>query len=259
MFKGTIKNIYAYRHTVWDMAISQLKVKYSGSILGFWLAVINPLLLMLVISFVFTTIFKLEMKNFSLFVLSGIFPWMFFSGVLNEAPSCILSQQGMLRQFNLPKEIIPLSLVLSNFLNFLIGWAVIYPLFIFFNPAIILLAPLLIAGLLLIFLFTYGLSLALAILNVFLRDIGQLLGVLLMFWFWFTPIFYSVDMIPGRFRWIYAINPMAYYIVYFRDVIFKGVGPGPIIIIGVLFWTTASMVLGLMVFSKLESKLLKRI
>ncbi|MBU4140781.1 MAG: ABC transporter permease, partial [Candidatus Omnitrophica bacterium] len=79
MLKGKIKSIYMHRHTLWAMAIKQLKSRYAGSILGFWLAIVNPLLIMFAITFVFNIIFKIEIKNFPLFVLSGIFPWMFFS------------------------------------------------------------------------------------------------------------------------------------------------------------------------------------
>lgn len=214
---------------------------------------------MLAITFVFTSIFKTEMKNFALFVLSGIFPWMFFSNTLSDATFSILNQQSILHQFNLPREILPLSSILSNFLNFLIGWLIIYPLFFFFNPKIILLLPLLILVLLLNLFFVCGLGLGLSVLNVFFRDIGQLLGVLLMFWFWVTPIFYSVDMVPVRFRWFCNFNPMTPYIVYYREVIFGGYVPRTPIFIGIFLWAVISLILGILVFSRLEYKILKRI
>lgn len=259
MFRERIKRIYLYRYALRDMVISQLKVKYSGSILGIWLAIINPLLLMLAITFVFTIIFKIEMKHFSLFVLSGIFPWMFFSGALSEATFSIFNQQSILRQFNLPRESLVLSSVLSNFLNFLFGWCVMYPLFLFFNPKIVTLLPFLLVIFLLNLFFIYGLSLILSILNVFFRDIGQLLGVFLMFWFWITPVFYSADMIPAGFRWICDFNPMTSYIVGYREVVFYGNVPGALILTGAFFWAIVSMVLGLVLFAQLEPKILKRI
>lgn len=211
------------------------------------------------ITFVFTTVFKIEIKNFPLFVLSGIFPWLFFSGALSEATSSILSQQNILRQFNLPRETLPLSSILSNFLNFLIGWLIIYPLFLFFNPKIISLLPLLIIVLVLTLLFVSGLGLLLSVLNVFFRDIGQLLAVLLMFWFWITPVFYSPDMVPARFRWICNLNPMTPYVIYYREVIFSGNVPNPSIFINSFLWAFISLIFGLLVFSRLESKLLKQI
>lgn len=258
-FNTRIKNIYLHRHILWNMAVSQLKVKYSGSILGIFWAVINPLLIMAAISFVFSAILKIGIENFPLFALSGIFPWMFFSNALFEASFSILNQKSILHQFNLTREIIPLSSVLSNFLNFLIGWCVIYPLFLFFNPKIIILFPLLFLILLLNFLFVCGLGLTLSILNVFFRDIGHLLGVLLMFWFWVTPVFYSLDMVPEKFHWVCSFNPMMSYIVYYREVIFMGNMPNYPVVIGVFFWSALSLISGLMIFAHLEPKLLKRI
>jgi len=259
MFKDRIRKIYSYRHTLWDMAIKQLKAKYAGSILGISWAIINPLLITLAITFVFSVIFKTEIKNFPLFALAGIFPWMFFSSALSEATFSILNQQNILRQFNLPREILPLSSVLSNFLNFLIGWLIIYPLFLFFNPKIILLLPLLIIGLLLIFFFVCGFGFLLSVLNVFFRDIGQLLGVLLMFWFWITPVFYPVDMVPARFRWICNINPMTPYVIYCREIIFNGNIPNFSTFMGIFLWAFFTLILGLSFFSSLESKVLKRV
>lgn len=259
MLRERIKNIYLYRHTLWDMSIKHLKAKYSGSILGISWAMINPFLLMLAITFVFTVVFKTEIKNFPLFVLSGIFPWMFFSSALSEATNSILNQQSVLRQFNLPREILPLGTILSNFLNFILGWLIMYPLFFFFNTKIILLFPLLIIVLLLNLFFVCGLGLALSILNVFFRDIGHLLGVLLMLWFWVTPIFYSLDMVPMRFRWLCNLNPMTTFVIFYREVIFRGNTPHLSIFIGAFLWASFSLLLSLMLFSNLESKLLKRI
>lgn len=241
------------------MSIKQLKAKYAGSILGISWAIINPFLIMSAITFVFTVIFKTEIKNFSLFVLSGIFPWMFFSNALSEATFSILAQQNMLHQFNLPREVLPLSSVLANFLNFLIGWIIIYPLFFFFNLKIITLFPLLIILLLLNLLFVCGLGLILSVLNVIFRDISHLLGILLMFWFWITPIFYSVDMVPVRFHWVCNLNPMTSYIVCYRGIIFERILPSLSVFIGIFLWAFISSVLGLLVFSRLEVKILKQI
>lgn len=251
--------IYSNRYALWSMVISQLKAKYSGSILGISWAVVNPLLIMLVITFVFTVVFKTEIKNFSFFVLSGIFPWIFFSNALSEATVSFLNQQNILRQFNLSREIIPLSSMLANFLNFLIGWLVIYPLFLFFNPKIITLLPILIVVFLLNLCFVFGLGLILSVANVFIRDIAQLLSVLLMLWLWLTPVFYSVEMVPVKFRWICNLNPMTSYIIYYREVVFAGTIPSFSVFIATFLWAVFSMILGYWVFLRLESGLLKRI
>jgi ABC-2 type transport system permease protein len=219
---GRLKELFSFRETVWRMAVSQLKNKYSRSLLGVAWAVINPVLIMLAVNFVFVCVFKTGIKDFSMFILAGIYPWFFFSNAVSEAAFSVLNQKSVLRQFNLPTEIIPLASVLGNFLNFLIGWIFIYPLFLWFRPQIITLLPLLVVGFFVIFLFVFGAGLIASILNVYFRDIGQLLPVALMFWFWITPVFYSVDMVPPTYRWICDINPMTPMIAFYRGVLFEG-------------------------------------
>ena len=259
MFKQRIINIYYSRRLLWQMACIQLKSRYAGSFLGIWLVIVNQLILVLAITFVFKIILKIEIKDFPLFVLSGIFPWMFFSSTLFEVTSVFLSQQNVLRQFNFPREIIPLSSIICNFLNFLIGWVIVYPVFCFLNPGILFLLPLLIAVLLLHLLMVCGLGLILSVMNVFFRDIGHILSILFMFWFWITPIFYSVDMVPKNLRWVYNLNPAAPYIEYYRDITLKGSVPDLSVFIAVFFWSFFSLFLGFWVFCRLESKILKSI
>ena len=254
-----LKGLYTYRLTLWNMALAQLKTKYSGSTLGLFWAVLNPLLITLAVTFVFYSVFKIEVRRFPLFVLSGMLPWMFFSASLSEAVNSILGQQNLLRQFNFAREILPLGSVLSNFLNSLIGWIVMYPIFLYYNHGIILLFPILCLVVLLNLIFVSGLGLSISILNIFLRDIGNLLGVLLMFWFWVTPIFYSPDMVPQRLRWVLDLNPMTAYVICYREVIFTGKAPDLHLLSSAAGWAALSLVSGLFIFSALEKKLLKKI
>jgi len=126
-----LKAIYLQRHILKDMVVKELKAKYSGSVLGLAWAIIIPLLIMGVISFVFGSVLKIETQNFPLFVLSGILPWMFFAAALSNATNSILNQKHLLRQFTFNIEILPLSSILADLLNFLLGWIVIIPIFLF--------------------------------------------------------------------------------------------------------------------------------
>jgi len=240
------------------MAICQLKTKYSQSLLGLAWAVINPFLIMLAVTFVFVCVFKTDIKNFPQFVLAGIFPWFFFSNSVSEAAFSVLSQKNVLRQFNLPAEIIPLASVLGNFFNFLIGWIFIYPLFLWFKPQSIMLLPFLVVGLFLTLIFVAGAGLMISILNVYFRDIGQLLSVILMFWFWITPVFYSVEMVPLNFRWICHFNPMTQFIVFYRGILFENrvLLPELVSIAGTAFIT---LLTGWFTFVSLKQNILKKI
>ncbi|MFH1045402.1 MAG: ABC transporter permease [Candidatus Omnitrophota bacterium] len=254
-----LKKTYAHRHTLWKMASAQLKSKYVSSWSGVWLAIIQPLLIMGAISFVFTYVFHIEIERFPLFALAGIFPWLFISSALSEATTSFLQKKALTRQFSIPYAIIPLSVVLSQFMNFLIGWCVLYPLFCLFNPRIILLFPLFAIVLFLTFFFTSGLALGFSVCNVFFRDLEHLLGVFLMFWFWVTPVFYSADMVMPQLRWICVVNPLTPFIELYRNVLFLGTLPSPYVVAGVFAWTALSWFCGFTLFAQLQSSMLKEI
>lgn len=258
-FVGQVKEIYKFRYTLFDMAHKQFKAKYAASFLGILWAVINPLLIMFAITFVFTVVFRAQVNNFALFVLSGIFPWFFFSNSVMEASGSIVSQRSILRQFNIPREIIPLSSVLSSLFNFFLCWVILYPVFLFVNQRIIYLLPLLFAVILLNLLFVSGLGLIFAVINVFLRDLSHFLEVLLMFWFWVTPIFYSSSMVPNSFQWIFKLNPMFFYVNCYREIVFECSMPQLSSIVAIIFWALLSLFLGLFIFSVSDPKILKRI
>ena len=255
---GQLKTLFSYRETIWKMAASQLKAKYSQSLLGLAWAVINPFLIMLAVTFVFVCVFKTDIKGFSRFVLAGIFPWFFFSNAISEAACSVLNQKNVLRQFDLPAEIIPLASVLGNFLNFLIGWIFIYPLFLWFRPQIIMFFPFLVAGLFLTLVFVAGAGLVIAILNVYFRDVGQLLSVILMFWFWVTPVFYSVEMVPPNYRWICDFNPMTQFIVFYRGVLFENRVPFRELT-GMAVAAFITLLAGWGIFVSLKQNILKKI
>lgn len=254
-----IKFLFSCRGILRDMAVKELKAKYTNSILGISWALINPLLIMLAVSFVFTQVFKVAIKDFALFLLSGIIPWMFFSTAVSECAFSITNQPRTLHQFNIPKEILPLSSLLANFLNFALGWVIILPVFLAFRPEAFQLLPLLLVVILLHLIFIAGLGLFLSALNVFFRDTGHLLGVILMFWLWVTPVFYGIDMLPPGLRGLYELNPMAAYILSYRDILFFGSGLSVVALFKLSTWAAASFIGGEFIFLKLEPRIAKRI
>ncbi|MCM8784037.1 MAG: ABC transporter permease [Candidatus Omnitrophica bacterium] len=236
-----------------------LKTYYVNSFLGISWAIFIPLILMFVLSFVFENVLKIEIENFSLFVLSGLIPFMFFSATLTQTTNSIVENAYLLRQFNLPKEIIPLSLILTNFLNFLLGLLVLIPIFIFSKLSVFYPLFFLLFVIPIFLIFVIGIGLFFSSLNVFFRDISHLLGILIMFLFWITPIFYKTEMVPIHYRWIVNFNPLNLYINLFRDILLDGKIPKVKFISLSLAWAVLSFFIGYSFFLKTESKFLKRI
>jgi ABC-2 type transport system permease protein len=241
------------------MSLKQLEAKYSGSFLGIFWAIINPLLIMLIVSFIFSQMMKTEIKNFSLFILSALMPWFFFINSICESTTSVKQNADLLRQFMLPREIIPISVVLSNFINFLFGFMLLLPIFVLFNIKIIgylLLLPLVTC---LYFLFTLGISLLFSITNVYFRDLAQLLNVGTMFLFWLTPVFYPLQFIPQKLRWIIVANPVTCYVSIYRSLLYQGSGGGIFMWLLAVAFALLSITSGYLLFIKKEDEVLKYI
>ncbi len=254
-----IRELFSYRAVLKRMVAKELKAKYVGSVLGISWAVITPLLIMLAISFVFTKIMRIDIEDFPLFVLSAILPWTFFSTALSEATSSLINNAHLLRQFNIPKEFIPLSSIIANFINFLFGLVFIIPIFVIFRAGIISRLFFLPVLLLLHLIFTAGLGMLLASVNVYFRDVSHLLGVGLLFWFWVTPIFYSLNIVPANYRWVCMLNPMTPYIVGYRNILFTARLPGLSTVSAAFCIALITLLIGYGIFIKCESSFIKRI
>lgn len=259
MLKERIKKIYLYRHTLRDMTISQFKAKYAGSKLGIWWAMISPLILALSINFVFTSIFKINIPNYAIFVLAGIMPWFFATNALTEATNSFVISSPILKQGTFPREFIPISFILANLLNFLLGLVFLFPLFIILNFRIIKFLLFLFPIIIFHLLFIMGMGFLFSLVNVFFRDLSLLLPTVFMVWFWITPVFYSLDMLSFPFRWICLFNPMSYYIILYQNILFHAQTPSLSLIFTACFISLLFFLLGYLVFIKKEAMLLKRI
>jgi lipopolysaccharide transport system permease protein len=144
-------------------------------------------------------------------------------------------------------------------MSFLISWCFVYPVFVFHNPKVLFLSLWLPALLLFTYFFTCGIALLFSAVNILFRDLEHLMGILFMFWFWVTPVFYSIEMVPAEFRWVFNFNPMSPFIICYRDIIFGAKMPDGLTFLAVIGWTLSSLFIGLLVSVRLEASALKRI
>jgi lipopolysaccharide transport system permease protein len=221
-YKKRLFNILLHADSLWALSRKELTMKYRGTKLGLWWALILPLLLALSINLIFTKAFKVTIPNYTMFILSAILPWIFFSQSLSEATNSFPANASILKQGVFPREIIPFSSVFGNFLNFIAGLAVIMPLFILLNHRVVFLMPILVLLLLSFAVFVCGLGLIFSSINMFYKDVSCFLSLGLTVWFWITPVFYSRDMVPYPYSIINLINPLTLFISNFRDILFYG-------------------------------------
>lgn len=228
-----IRECVRYRNLIRSLVVRDLKARYRNSLLGFLWSLLNPLLMMVVFTFVFTVLFPSSMgKSYPVFFLSGLLPWQFFTNCMTSSTRSIVDNAHLIKKVYFPKEVLPIAGILSNLVNFLLALAVLFALLPLFQVRVtpwVVLLPLII---LIQLLFTIGLSFILSTLNVFFRDIQHIMETLMLIWFFLTPVFYSLEDMPTRLIWrtdlhslIYAVNPMASLIAAHRAVLFQGGAP----------------------------------
>lgn len=211
------KEIYTFKNLVYNLVSRDLKVKYKGSILGFLWSLLNPLIMLIVYTIAFKYIIKIRVANFPLFFLCGFLPWVFMSLSLSMAVSSIKDNANLVKKVYFPREILPLSIVLSNLVQFLLTFVILIPALLLLKITLgfsLLFLPLIILFQLF---FTLGLAYILASLNVFFSDIRHFLEVFLQIWFWLTPIIYPVDLVPERFQTLYGLNPAVLFVESYRS------------------------------------------
>lgn len=240
------------RELLKNLVSRDLKIRYKSSVLGFAWSMVTPLAMVLVFGFIFTRVFEVaNTADFSLFFLAGFLPWQFLSGSLSESVSAIVGNGALMRQVNFPREYLPISKVASQAVHFLLSLVVLgaYGLLRGYNFLPFL--PALVITLVLFFLFVAGLSMAFAAANVAFRDLQELVPVMLLIWFYGTPLFYRLEMVPERFRWMMLLNPMTWFLDLFRHVFYYQVFPPTKVILVAAALGAGSVVAGYVLFVRL--------
>ena len=251
MFELT-RDIYDYRELIWALAMKELRVRYKRSVLGFVWALLNPLLMMIVLTLVFGTIMRFSIDHYAIFLLSMLLPWTFFTQALTYSVESVVGNADLLKKVHIAKVVFPVAAVVSNIVNFLLS---LIPLALL---VLVLRFPLhwtwiyLPVPMLGLFLFTLGTSLFLAAINVFFRDISHIIQILLSAWFYFSPIIYSLDFIPAKHRWLFKLNPMLYVLNGFRLSIYYGLLPQLTSVAMSLACGLAAVLIGYAVFRRYQ-------
>lgn len=251
MFK-VFKNLYQYRELLKTNVKKEIRGKYKNSFLGVLWSFLNPLLQIIVYAVVFQLILKNPQENYAVFICCGLIPWTFFSTAISRSAFTMVENGNILKKVYFPREILPISVVTSEAVNFFISTIIILAFVLFSGVGItkyILLYPI-------IFLAQYLLLLAIAFvvssICVYVRDLQHFIGIFLQLLFYATPIVYAQDVIPVELSWILKINPMTYVINGYRDIFYNQTMPDMgslLILIGTVL---IAIIVGYMIFNKLQ-------
>ncbi|MCC2878548.1 ABC transporter permease [Lachnoclostridium pacaense] len=237
--------------------ISQLverdfKVRYKRSFLGVLWSLLNPLLMMTVQYIVFSQLFRSDIDNFPIYMLTGLVVFNFFTEAVGLSLGSIVWNASLITKVYVPKYMYPVTKVLSSTINFVLSMILIFVGMVLtgesFTKALILLPYLFVC----VIGFTMGLSMLLSALMVFFRDIQFLWGIVSMLWMYLTALFYPISIIPENFRWVFEWNPMYCYVAFARKIFMDGIAPEPRTFAAAAMYAAGSLLLGGVVFKRLQ-------
>jgi len=232
------------------MTVKELRARYKHTFFGFLWIVVNPILQMLVIGFIFRLFIKEPIKNYFIYLFAGLLVWNFFSISLTKVTASIVNERGLIKKAKFPRSVIPLSIILSNYIHLLLA------LLLFLAPVIYVgtLSSLwifeVLLSLTLLITFTTGMGLFTASLNVRFRDVNFFVQAALILGFYVTPIVYSISIVPRNLIWIWRINPLTSIVQLLQSALAGAPTPGPAMLLINSMLIFLIMILGIYVFEK---------
>lgn len=219
MFNRILVPLFYHKYLLFQVTLREIKARYKQSILGFAWIIFNPLIQLLVYSFVFSVIFTFPTGGvpYSIFLFIGLLPWIYLQTTLSTSATVLVENANLLKKVRFPREILPYSVILAKGVDLffslllLLGFMVFYQ--VPFYPSIFFALLILLIQILLM----TGLSLFLSVANLFYRDIQYLTTLGLFVWMYLTPVFYPLSLVPGNLVWIYKLNPMVGIIEGYRS------------------------------------------
>lgn len=247
-----INNLYSYRELLKSNVKKEIRGKYKGSFLGVLWSFLNPLLQVLVYAIVFPYIMRIKTENYLQYLIIGIIPWTFFITAINQGMIIVRMNAGIIKKVYFPREILPISVVISGLVNFVISCSIILIFCLLGGIGLswhILLFPLILIWQ---FILTLGVVFALSAINIYIKDTEYLIQFLINMLFYATPILYPATLFPKSLRWVLYINPITEIIEAYRDIFLYHTMPNTLGYIYLAVISIIAFIIGLLIFRKLE-------
>ncbi|MDX1982228.1 MAG: ABC transporter permease [Bryobacteraceae bacterium] len=244
-----------YLFALRSLLLKDFRLRYRNMSLGIGWSLANPLVMMAVLTFIFTKVFPHPPEgNYPIFVLCGIIPFNFFTLAWATSTTSLIDNAALIKRTRFPREIVPITTVLGNVLHYLIQLGLLLALVLAFGRGFNVYWLYLPVIIFLEILFVIGLSLAFSAIDVYVRDTRYVVESFNVVFFWLVPIFYSFTIIPPQYHIYYRFNPIAAVVLAFRNVLIDGQAPGGSILMNLALVSGLSLVFGVMVFERLKRR-----
>lgn len=256
---GYIQNFLKFQPLLNELVARDIKIKYRRSVLGILWTLLNPLLMMVVLSIVFSNLFKFDVENFPLYLLSGQVVFNYFSNATTSSMSAITDNASLIKKIYIPKYLFVLSRVVSSFINLLASFTALLFVMIALRAELHYTIVLVFIPIILLVIFSLGVGLILSAIVVRFRDVMHLYSVFVTALMYLTPVIYPLNILPGWIKNIVLLNPITNYLTMFRDVMMNNTLPDVgYLLIGVIEAIIA-LVMGLYVFYKSQDEFILNI
>lgn len=209
------------------LAMKEIKSRYKQSFLGVFWVVLNPFFQMLIMSFIFSKIIKLQDLGvpYPVYVYAGLLPWLFLANSLTSSTQVLIDNAALIKKIYFPREILILATISAKVFDFSLALLVFFLIMAWYHVPFTLYILLFLPIFLVQLIFVFGLSLLLAMFNLYYRDFQYLLNLIISLWFYVTPVLYAVEFFPTEYQWIFKLNPMSVFINAYRQVLLAGDAP----------------------------------
>jgi len=255
----TVNELRFIKFAFFSFVVNALRRRYQRSVLGFAWSLLSPLLMMVVLTTVFSILFKRDPKSYGIFLFTGMLPWQFISESIASSCTAITAAEGFMKKVYIPKIFFPLVNASTEFINFCLSLTSMIILALIVGMPLHWTVLLLPAAMVLTFAFVCGVSLAVSILTVYFRDFQHLVRVILTSFFYLIPIVYPLSMIPEKYQPIFACNPFTYFVMLYRALIYDGRVPSLyewLMPAGIAF---VSLIVGFYILMKREKDIIFRL
>ena len=262
MINNNIKNIWNYRNFIIANVKRDFQIKYQKSLLGAFWAVINPFCMIILYSVIFAGVMEAKIyglngdNKYIIYLCTGILTWTLFSEIISGCLNVFVINSNIIKKIKFPHLALPMSIVISSVLNFIIVFS-IFLLFLLFNKVVIGVIYFAIIPILVIqVIFSFSIGIILGALNVFFRDMAQAFQFIIQIWFWLTPVVYTIEIIPSKLAKYISLNPITPLMNAYRDILVRNTLPAWEGLLPMVYLTTTLLVLGLIVFSKIDAEMI---
>ena len=222
-----LNKLVQYRDLLYTLSVHRIKVRYKQSVLGGFWAILQPVSLMLMFTFIFSFVAKMPSDGtpYAIFVYTALLPWNYFSSSVSNATGSLVNHSQFVTKVYFPREILPATYVIASLFDFVVASVVLVGLMMYYGVPLTIHALYVVPIILILTCFALAMSLLLSATQVRFRDIGVAVPLLLQLWLFATPVIYPLSSVPERFRSIYMLNPMVGVIENFRQVTLRGAEP----------------------------------